>query len=60
MRSCGIPVAIDYVPQWLYRSTNHVWNVVLSSGGRWIPFMGGESGPDKVVNPGIQKGKSIP
>jgi hypothetical protein len=57
MRSCGIPVAIDYVPQWPYRSTNHVWNVVLSSGGRWIPFMGGESGPDKVVNPGAQKGK---
>jgi hypothetical protein len=57
MRSCGIPVAIDYVPQWPYRSTNHVWNVVLSSGGKWIPFMGGESGPDKVVNPGTQKGK---
>lgn len=45
MRSCGIPVAIDFTPQWPFRSSGHYWNTVLDNSGRNIPFMGGESNP---------------
>jgi hypothetical protein len=28
-RSQGIPVALDFTPQWAFRSLGHTWNVVL-------------------------------
>ena len=44
-RSCGIPVTLDFTPQWPFRSMGHTWNVVLANEGRNIPFGGTESDP---------------
>lgn len=45
LRSEGIPVAIDFTPQWPFREIGHSWNVVLANSGRPIPFGGAESNP---------------
>lgn len=45
MRACGIPVCLDYTPQWPNRSNNHYWNSLLDNTGLNIPFMGCESNP---------------
>ncbi|MBR6286770.1 MAG: transglutaminase domain-containing protein [Bacteroidaceae bacterium] len=45
MRACGIPVCVDFTPQWPTRPHGHHWNVVLDNSGRNIPFMGAESNP---------------
>lgn len=45
LRSKGIPVAIDFTPQWPFRSSGHSWNVVLANNGKMIPFSGVESNP---------------
>jgi hypothetical protein len=34
MRSKGIPTAIDYTPQWPFRSMGHSWNVLLENTGK--------------------------
>ncbi len=31
LRSCGVAVAIDYVPQWPHRAGRHSWNVYITS-----------------------------
>ena len=40
LRSHGIPVVVDFTPQWAKRSLGHAWNVLLSDDGRQIPFGG--------------------
>jgi hypothetical protein len=45
MRASGIPVGIDFTPQWPFRSSGHCWNTLLDNSGRNVPFMGGESNP---------------
>lgn len=45
MRACGIPVCVDFTPQWPTRPHGHHWNVVLDNSGKNIPFMGAESNP---------------
>jgi hypothetical protein len=45
MRACGIPVGIDFTPQWPFRSSGHYWNTLIDNSRRTIPFMGGESNP---------------
>lgn len=45
MRSCGIPVAVDFTPQWPDRSGKHHWNVLFANSGKRLPFMGCESNP---------------
>ena len=45
MRACGIPVSVDFTPQWPTRPHGHQWNVVHDNSGRNIPFMGSESNP---------------
>lgn len=45
MRAAGIPVAIDFTPQWPHRNMGHTWNVLLTRDGKSIPFMGVESNP---------------
>jgi len=37
-RACGIPVAIDFVPQWARRSMGHEWNVLLPREDMPHPF----------------------
>lgn len=45
MRSNGIPVAIDFTPQWAARASGHSWNVILPNDGKCIPFSGVGSDP---------------
>lgn len=45
MRSCGIPVSLDFTPQWPDRAHAHHWNALLDNTGYSMPFMGGESNP---------------
>lgn len=45
LRSEGVPVAIDFTPQWPFREIGHSWNVVLANSGKPIPFGGVESNP---------------
>ena len=46
MRSNGVPIAIDFTPQWPFREMGHSWNVLLASTGKGLPFVGIESGPE--------------
>ncbi len=38
LRAFGIPVAIDFVPQWGTSSMGHEWNVLIQRDGTGIPF----------------------
>lgn len=40
LRAEGIPVAMDYTPQWPFRSMGHSWNVLLDNFGKKIIFVG--------------------
>ncbi len=42
MRSVGLPVAIDFTPQWTNYTGGHAWNVLLDIDSRMRPFNGGE------------------
>lgn len=44
-RSQGIPVAMDFTPQWAYRSLGHTWNILPANHGKNIPFSGVSSNP---------------
>ncbi len=52
LRACGIPVCIDFTPQWPNRSLGHTWNVLFDEKGKEIPFMGGEISPGIANRPG--------
>lgn len=45
MRGLGIPVTIDFTPQWKSSPTGHSWNSVCDSAGQHISFMGTETNP---------------
>lgn len=45
MRACGIPVSLDFTPQWPDRAHAHHWNALLDNTGYSMPFMGAESNP---------------
>lgn len=45
MRSKGIPVALDFTPQWPFQSQGHFWCVVLANNGKNVIFAGVESDP---------------
>jgi hypothetical protein len=45
MRGLGIPVTIDFTPQWRNHPTGHSWNSVCDSAGQHISFMGTETNP---------------
>ena len=57
MRACGIPVGIDFTPQWPFRSSGHYWNTLLDNSGKNIPFMGGESNPGYPCKAGYPMAK---
>lgn len=57
MRACGIPICIDFVPQWPKRSKGHVWNVLFDESGKEIPYMGGETALGTLNRPGDVMGK---
>jgi len=45
MRAKGIPVCIDFTPQWPFRSLGHNWNVLLENSGINTVFEGADSSP---------------
>lgn len=45
MRACGVPVSVDYTPQWPNRSKRHIWNVVHNNNGKDVVFLGGDIDP---------------
>lgn len=56
-RSQGIPVVMDFTPQWAFRSLGHSWNVLLAENGKHIPFSGATSGPDQPHKQGERMAK---
>ncbi|MDR1340575.1 MAG: hypothetical protein LBK58_11060 [Prevotellaceae bacterium] len=57
MRSKGIPVAIDFTPQWPFRSQGHAWTVVLTNRGKNIEFPAGFANPGEPHKPDEKKAK---
>ena len=57
MRSVGIPVAIDFIPQWPNRGGGHYWNSVIGDYGKTIPFTGGGADPSYGFYPNQPMGK---
>lgn len=49
MRALGVPVAMDYTPNWANRSQGHAWNSLLCKDGKTVNFLGYEN------NPGMHK-----
>jgi hypothetical protein len=59
MRGLGIPVTIDFTPQWRNHPTGHSWNSVCDSAGQHISFMGTETNPyDSHQGNTLQKAKA--
>jgi hypothetical protein len=59
MRGLGIPVTIDFTPQWKNHPTGHSWNSVCDSAGQHISFMGTETNPyDSHQGNTLQKAKA--
>lgn len=59
MRSCGIPVAADFMPYSPDYRYSHEWNVVRDTTGRYIQFGFDGLDPvrDKIMDDGRRKGK---
>jgi len=57
MRSVGIPVGIDFLEQWPYRTQGHNWNIVLNKAGKITMFMGADESPGIPHKPGSTKAK---
>ncbi len=49
MRSNGIPVVLEYIPQWGNRSNSHYFNAVQAKQGQFISFLGGDHDPGEYV-----------
>jgi hypothetical protein len=52
MRALGIPVAVEFTPNWGNRNGGHMWNVVLDKAGKNHPFMGTENNDSREVDGG--------
>ncbi len=48
MRSIGIPVTVDFTPQWPFRSWDHTWNALLMNNGKTKSFAGCEQDPEML------------
>lgn len=57
MRAVGIPVAIDFIPQWADRDNGHEFNAVLGKNGKMTMFLGEEVNPGTPDRPLTKKGK---
>lgn len=57
MRACGIPVSLDFTPQWPDRAHAHHWNVLHDNTGLPVPFMGAESNPGQYNKQGRRMAK---
>lgn len=50
MRSVGIPVTLNFIPQWGRKNGSHAFNAVFGNDGRWHDFSGAEDNPDHHLN----------
>lgn len=57
MRAKGIPVAIDYTPQWPFSSMGHTWNVVKVNNGNNVVFGGVDTNPGDPHRPDSKMAK---
>ena len=57
MRSLGIPVSIDFIPQWPTRSLGHDFNVVMDKKGKPIMFGASDENPGFCRFAEVPKGK---
>lgn len=57
MRAMGVPVGIDFLPQWPYRDIGHIWNVVFDKDGKATMFEGAEDNPGTPHKPCTKKAK---
>lgn len=55
-RAFGIPVAIDFTPQWANHTTGHAWNALITSDTSFISFLGAEGTPGDFT--GITSGET--
>lgn len=52
MRSHGIPIAMDHLPQWGRKGNRHIWYTLLSDNGKFLPFPQGlTSNPGDISFP---------
>jgi len=49
-RALGIPVAIDYTPQWANHSDGHIWNALILNDSAFLHFLGAEGMPGDYTN----------
>ena len=45
MRAKGLPVIMDFTPQWPFQSQGHSWNVLIETSGKKVVFEGVGSNP---------------
>jgi hypothetical protein len=57
MRSLGIPVTLDFIPQWPTRSLGHDFNAVIGSNGKAIMFGTADENPGFCRFMQVPKGK---
>lgn len=59
MRCVGIPVMVDFTPQWPFRSMGHTWNILLDNNGRKLSFGGCDThtDPDRLHKPAQRMAK---
>jgi len=55
-RALGIPVAIDYTPQWGNYHDGHVWNALIINEKESASFLGAEANPGEYT--GLPEGES--
>lgn len=56
-RALGIPVAIDYTPQWGNHSDGHVWNALILNDSTFWDFIGAEGTPGDYTSVTRGEGK---
>ena len=57
MRAKGIPVTVDFTPQWAYRDMGHSWDVLLNNHGKEMTFSGADLNPDIIHKPDSKMAK---
>lgn len=49
LRAIGIPCAMDYVPAWANRDSNHCWSVIKNTNGKWEDVGYNMGGTNSIV-----------
>ncbi len=57
MRALGVPVSIDFTPQWGNHKDGHVWNSLIINEKESLPFLGAEGNPGEYTTLAEGEGK---